>query len=81
MEHDHRCSCGSNPTTPHPVGEGGCQRRLTEAPVKVANDADMWIAEGSTITDYTLREQRGYSQFPCGCWSRWPGSKNSLDFN
>lgn len=41
-------------------------------------DFDMWIVEGQVITEYTMRHQRGYSQHHCGCWSRWPGSVNSL---
>jgi len=41
-------------------------------------EADMWLVEGAIITEYTMRHQRGYSQQPCGCWSNWQGSTNSL---
>ena len=39
---------------------------------------EMWIVEGHIITEYTMRHQRGYHQHECGCWSRSPGSTNSL---
>lgn len=71
----HLCYCGTGSTTPHVVGEGGCVRFLTKAPVP---DGDGWVVDGHHITNYTLKHQRGYHQYECGCWSRWPGSTNLL---
>ena len=77
MEHNHNCHCGTATKTPHTIGKDGCVRRMVEAPVQVS--PDRWEVAGHEITDYTLRHQRGYSQHPCGCWSRWPGSENSIE--
>lgn len=78
VEHDHSCHCGGEPMTHH-TGVGRCLRFMTEAPVLAppTTIGDRWIVDGHEITDYTLREQRGYYQHPCGCWSRWFGSSNS----
>lgn len=73
---DHQCHCGTATSTPHNVGENGCLRILTPAPVPRADNR--WFVDGSEITDFTLRQQRGYYQHPCGCWSRCPGSENSI---
>ena len=74
--HDHTCTCGTGRHTPHETGQDGCVRYLTEAPA--VRPDDRWQVDGEEITDYTLRKQRGYHQHPCGCWSRWPGSDNSI---
>lgn len=42
-------------------------------------DANRWLVEGSEITEFSMKQQRGYHRHPCGCWSRWPGSSNSID--
>ena len=73
--HDHTCHCGTGKTEPHKTGTEGCVRFMVEPPVQYT---DGWLVDGQMITDYTLRDQRGYHQHPCGCWSRWPGSTNSL---
>ena len=73
---DHDCYCGTGKGTPHKTGEDGCVRFMVEDPI---NYHGKWIVNGIEITDFTLREQRGYCEHVCGCWSRWPGSKNSID--
>jgi hypothetical protein len=60
-------------------------RTLVNAPTIISlsttgdRNYDRWLVDGVDITGYTLREQRGYHQHPCGCWSRSPGSSNSVD--
>jgi hypothetical protein len=73
--HQHECHCGTGRLTPHVTGEDGCVRFMTAAPVC---EGETWHINGSLVTDYTLREQRGYHQHPCGCRSRWLGSINSI---
>jgi hypothetical protein len=91
MKHDHRCYCGT--ATPnhkwgeaHAIGKCGCVRRMavgTEIPKPAPPHSemgfDMWEVSGAAITDYTLKHQRGYAQHPCGCWSHWCDSVNSID--
>ena len=77
----HLCWCGMSEQTPHEVGKNGCQRFMTTSPEPAGDDpvlGKMWRVDGHVITDYTLRQQRGYSQNDCGCWQRWAGSTNSL---
>ena len=76
-KHYHSCTCGMAEQTPHEVGTHGCVRYMTEAPA--VRPDDHWLVDGETITGYTLRQQRGYWQHPCGCWSRWVGSDNSIE--
>lgn len=78
MKHDHICHCGTGKPTPHETGKGGCQRFMTDAPMRVPETDDYWEVDGERITYTTLIQQRGYYMHPCGCWSRWPGSVNSL---
>lgn len=73
--HDHTCNCGTAEGT-HETGTRGCIRFMTEAPA--VRPDNRWFVDGEEITDYTLREQRGYYQHDCGCWSRWPGTDNSI---
>lgn len=79
------CHCGTATETPHETGTCGCQRFVVPAPVKVGSHpdlgCDMWITHEdiTAITDYTLREQRGYHLHEGGQWTRWNGSSNSLD--
>lgn len=75
-EHDHTCHCGTATVTPHQTGTHGCQRFMTPAPDKLSGDR--WFVDGKIITGYSLREQRGYHQHRCGCWSRHEGSENSI---
>ena len=77
MKHNHTCYCGTSyKSRGHETGKDGCIRFMVEAPIKKENDR--WEADGVEITDFSLRQQRGYHQFDCGCWSRWPGSSISL---
>lgn len=77
IKHDHRCYCGEASVVPHKVGELGCKRFLTdEHPVPEGDDCRV---EGEVISWTTLYYQRGYYRFPCGCWSRWKDSSNSLE--
>jgi hypothetical protein len=78
-EHDHTCHCGTSKKSPHNVGEDGCVRFMTKAPRPVSCEEDRWMVDGKNITGFTLRQQRGYHKHPCGCWSRWPGSSNSIE--
>jgi len=77
--HDHICHCGTATHTPHEIGKDGCVRTMTAAPRKVSCEEDRWMVDGHNITGYSMREQRGYHQHPCGCWSRSPGSTNSIE--
>ena len=74
--HNHTCHCGTATKTPHNTGEDGCVRFMTAAPLPCIDSK--WLVEGQKITDFTLRQQRGYHQHECGCWSRSPGSSNSI---
>lgn len=76
LRHSHVCHCGTASEAPHEIGTKGCSRFLTEAPA--VRPDDRWLVGGEEITDYTLRQQRGYYQHECGCWSRWLGSDNSI---
>lgn len=66
-KHDHTCHCGGL-NHAHQTGERGCLRVMTVPPEKQGDS--YWRVGGHSITDYTLKEQRGYYQHPCGCWSR-----------
>jgi hypothetical protein len=74
----HKCNCGGK-SGEHLISDGGCHRFMTTTPIKSINMPDMWDVDGHSITDYTLRYQRGYSQHGCDCWSTWGGSVNSLE--
>jgi len=78
-DHAHICGCGTASQSPHLIGELGCVRFMVKAPRPVSCADDRWIVDGQNVTGYTLRDQRGYYQHPCGCWSRSPGSTNSID--
>lgn len=72
----HTCNCGTSDHVPHLIGEDGCIRRMAEAPTPGKHAG--WIVDGFQISDFTLRQQRGYHQHACGCWS-WAGtSVNSI---
>ena len=82
-EMDHWCHCGTGKGSPHKTGEDGCVRVVETAPNQIPEKFEdeffSWKINGTPITDYTLRNQRGYSQQPCGCWTSWNDSTNSLD--
>lgn len=76
--HDHSCRCGTSTSDHgHETGHLGCVRSIVDAPVAMENS--MWLVGGHLITDFTLRQQRGYHQHPCGCWSSHGDSYNSLE--
>jgi len=52
---------------------------MVKAPRKVSCTDDRWMVDGHNITGFTMREQRGYHQHPCGCWSSSPESTNSIE--
>ena len=83
MKHDHTCHCGTASATPHETREQGCVRHMVDTPTLVTQntdpDANRWLVEGSEITEFSMKQQRGYHKHPCGCWSRWPGSSKSID--
>lgn len=73
------CWCGGL-DYPHHAEDAGCLREVVPAPMVVGG---RWLVlgdEGGPITDFTLKQQRGYSKHDCGCWSRprGGGSDNSL---
>jgi hypothetical protein len=80
----HECQCGGI-DHPHTISETGCFRYMTESPILAGKHpelgCDTWKMpdEDGAITDFTLRQQRGYHQHECGCWSRSEGSFNSVD--
>lgn len=81
----HLCHCGTaNKPGVHLTGHCGCKRFMVETPGPVKVEPcdtfwQEWLVDGHQITDFTLKYQRGYFQHDCGCWSRWPGSDNSID--
>lgn len=81
--HDHDCYCGTATHTPHKTGEHGCVRAMTEAPIPSGTHetlgCPMWEVAGHRITDFSLRQQRGYHQHHCGCWSWSQDSTNSIE--
>lgn len=85
-DHEHLCHCGIASTHPHVTGENGCKRRMVNTPTPTVKSktlgCEMWdTGPGGVVTDYTLRDQRGYSQHACGCWSRAGDSTNSIGEN
>lgn len=78
IQHDHACNCGTATHTPHVTGENGCVRRIVKTPIEVPLAGDRWVVEGHEITGFSMREQRGYHQHPCGCWSSHGSSDNSV---
>jgi len=66
-KHDHTCYCGTGNSVPHKIGKSNCIRFMTEAP-------DLRKA-----TLFAYIQQRGFHRHPCGCWSRYPGSDNSIE--
>ena len=80
MKHEHSCNCGTGKGSPHETGKDGCMRFMTSSPIPCEDD--MWEVghpdNVHKINNYNLRQQRGYHQHPCGCWSRQEGSTNSL---
>lgn len=75
----HICFCGTGSDTPHEIGKCGCVREMTEAPIKTKTG--YWFVGGHEITEFTMIQQRGYHQHSCGCWSRSPGSSNSISMD
>lgn len=73
----HICYCGTADHTPHEIGQDGCVRRMEEPPINMENG--YWRVGMHDITDFTLRQQRGYHQHECGCWSSWKDSVNSIE--
>ena len=64
------CNCGGVDGA-HSVGDVNCMREKCVKPRK-KSCSDRWIIHGEngSITDFTLRQQRGYVQHDCGNWSR-----------
>lgn len=82
----HECGCGGVATFPpfHNIGSFGCYRYMTTPPKECGNHETLgcqtWEVEGQVgITDFTLRQQRGYHQHKCGCWSTHGDSFNSIE--
>ena len=81
----HECGCGGVTTFPriHIIGSFGCYRYMTTPPKECGTHETLgcptWEVEGQQITDFTLRQQRGYNQHKCGCWSTHGDSFNSIE--
>jgi predicted nucleotidyltransferase len=79
---EHLCSCGKATHYPHETGKSGCTRRISSiTPIRNAekvNTHQEWQVGDHSVSDYTLKEQRGYRQYECGCWTRARESTNSL---
>jgi hypothetical protein len=75
--HEHICNCGGAGLL-HDVGHDGCYRQMAVISPQPAHGADMWRVDKRVITGYTMREQRGYYQHDCGCWSHLSDSVNSI---
>ena len=78
----HLCNCGTATKNPHETGKLGCTRSMAEfSPVRdpgKANTHQEWWMGNHSISGYTLKWQRGYRQYSCGCWARGRESTNSL---
>lgn len=85
------CSCGGGGRAHHPLGKGGCfryhvtdeneipkNRRLVDKEFGFTKLVWIWDIADYWITEYTLLEQRLYSQHENGEWSR-PKSKDSVN--
>lgn len=85
------CSCGGGEGINHPVGEGNCFRYHVTDPNEIPKnrrqwyndnwwDENVWIWDigDHWVTEYTLFNQRGYSQDENGNWTR-PKSKDSVN--
>lgn len=75
------CGCGGV-IVPHHVGDKGCFRTMVAAPLPAAVKSDLgplWNLPGvaGSVTDFTLRQQWGYHQHPCGLWSRFATDDDS----
>lgn len=80
LTREYQCYCGTGATTPHYVGTQGCVREIVNAP-RPTKEGDWEVEEGEefqTISEYTMKQQRGFEQHECGGWSRWPRTTNSL---
>ena len=79
---EHLCNCGTASETPHETGTLGCTRQMSDiTPVRnidKINTHQEWKVGDHSVSDYTLKWQRGYRQYDCGCWARAEGSTNSL---
>ncbi len=75
--HDHECRCGTATHNPHEIGEDGCRRLMSSAIVFEWDDGRYFI-DGSVVSEYTFLHQRGFYKHPCGCYSQWQDSVNSL---
>ena len=75
----HECGCGGGVATfppLHTIGSFGYYRYMTTPPKECGThetlDCPTWEVGGiAGITDFTLRQQRGYHQHKCGCWSTY----------
>jgi hypothetical protein len=87
------CNCGYGDGINHPLGEGDCCRKIVPMELlpsnfRVTKPSDEYSdsyaccdVRGTTITEYTLRYQRGYALHPNGKWSmpKSGDSTNSLE--
>ena len=82
-----KCGCGGGGNT-HFIGDPKCYRTECtpeEEPIKLPDITTVlftwYLVEGNVITEFTLKQQRMYSQHSDGRWSRLkiPTSENSID--
>jgi len=73
------CYCGGI-KNPHFIEDEGCYRKIVRSQTPVKKPNNMWRVNGATITDFTLKQQRGYALHSNGQWSKPKngGSTNSL---
>jgi hypothetical protein len=77
----HLCNCGVATHAPHDTGQNGCQRVMAKPPMHKPENAGThseWDIGTHSVSDYTLKWQRGYRQYSCGCWTKAKESTNSL---
>jgi hypothetical protein len=77
------CSCGGGDGKDHPLGKGGCYRKLARGKLvpknfRTINNIKACDVEGYTITEYTLLHQRCYHQHEDGRWSL-PKDESSIN--
>jgi len=84
-ENQLTCSCGGEGPN-HILGEGKCFRKLATGNLipknfRKVNGIEMCDVNDDTITVYTLKQQRMYSQYETGEWSllKDESSTNSLE--
>lgn len=64
-----QCNCGGV-NQAHNVGDHGCFRKHEPIKPRKVSCSEKWFVDGRVVTEFTLLQQRGYYQHPCGNWSK-----------